>query len=339
MTVKPALTPLTLGPEPFTGDDTDKEHPEGSWDRVEPWQFSKLRHYRRQNRRTARYLRSHGDEAVAARLELCGRLVGWKECAQGHRKGLWLWRCEKRGLCPICDGKHAKQLATRLQAYDGLLRKKPRTGYTWRALTLPVRTDGDIASAVDVALSAFSKLWKHRLGGRKKDEPVGAIRALEIAPQGNIHLHIGYYGPWIEQADLSTWWSEYTGGSYIVHVSKKGSFQRVATEVLKYAAKPAETPTEALVGFWKALGRRPRVRTYGSMRKDVLSRITGVDGGSIDNAVEGAEARVNACPECGDTHTLYITDTTLEPWFQSMEVGWFARGWHPLKGHTGRAPP
>jgi hypothetical protein len=336
-----SVLPLAPPGQTLSGHDTSKESQDG-WERLDGplWPFRKLTRYRRQNRRTAAILRQQGLDTVADRLELCGRLQGFKECGNGHRKSLWVWRCEKRGLCPICDGKRTQIAARRYGVYAQLLQESKagkRAGYRWRHLSLPIATRGDIPGAVAGCWAAWAKLWRHRLGGTEKGAPVAAVASMEISPSGNVHLHVGYFGPHVAQDDLSRWWGDYTGGSFVVSISDKGAtWERVATEVLKYAAKPADTPVETLVAFWKAIKGKGRVRPYGALRADVLSRLTGLSKEEIDERVQAAEEDAGACPECGDRHTRFVLDASLETYVRALTVGHHARLWTP---ETGNRPP
>jgi len=178
-------------------------------------------------------------------------------------------------------------------------------GYRWRLITLPVKTDRDHAAAVDRIGKAFARLWRVFLNPMAKT-PKGekarrlypgcaAFRSIEFGSlKGNVHLHVIYYGPWVDQAKLSDRWHDITGDSYVTDVRAIDGPKGIA-EVAKYAVKMFDTTAKAQVRFWTAIKGKHCTQRYGSLRHSK----------DKEKGLGETEAFELSCELCGSTRYHY----------------------------------
>jgi len=142
------------------------------------------------------------------RLRDCGHIGATVRCDKGHEVQVFRNHCREYRLCPMCAKRRTKELNRELWPLVQHIEQKPVWGYKWRLGTLTTKPCGSHKEAVALALSAFSKLWRNMLDKTN----CAAIRSLEFGPEnGNVHLHFLYYGPYIDQAEVSEEWERLTG--------------------------------------------------------------------------------------------------------------------------------
>lgn len=205
-------------------------------------------------------LEGRGLQKRADRHRLCNRTWNTWQCSacEGETTAA-IATCDLR-VCVSCQRRQSKELAAKTRRkLDAIGQRK---GWRLRLITLTVRTDGleDMRRAVKLLGRALPKLWRKVL----KAEGAGAMFALEAGEaRGNIHCHGLYYGPWVDQKELSAEWSKLTGGSFVVHVTEAKGAGAVA-EVCKYVCHPA-LKVELQAALEDALQGTRRVRTYGTL--------------------------------------------------------------------------
>lgn len=222
-------------------------------------------------------LRKQNHSKQADRVGGCGVVMGRKICADCSDGTLHTSQCGQYHLCPTCARIKSQRLKIELGKHvKGV---KQWRGYSWKFITLTVRTrPGQWSEALRVCVDSFSKAWRMHL----KAPGAGAFRSVEFGPlNGNIHVHVLYYGPFINQAKLARAWERYTGGSYHIKIKAvregkgKGklidpeheiAFADAIEEVAKYSTKMGEVGPQKLVQFWAAIKGSHMTQRYGTLR-------------------------------------------------------------------------
>ena len=279
-----------------------------------PWLAGKLRADQATNDATAAALRDAGriDQAqrlqyeVAGHVVRCGDKMGVHRCGDcGSEVKVERYRCNQARLCPICARMESKRIETYLIDAARKIQTRPVYGYSWKLITLTIKTDGDYRGAVETACKAFSGLWRNYLGGRCRKN-TGAYRSLEFGPKsGNVHIHVLYYGPYLPQAELSEKWEQYSGSSVVDIRRRDGDVENLVGECSKYITKFDEVEPERRVEYWQALKHKRRGMPYGLFRADVLSKWIGCK--YVKPEPEPSfDIDVDLCPNCGSNTFLYI---------------------------------
>lgn len=244
--------------------------------------------------RVSRELHRRGLVKAWRRLDTCGEVLGVRVCTKCGSRQVHANRCGQWRLCPTCARVHSRKVARRLERLRGQVPSRP--GYRWRLLTLPVKTDGQYRRALRVAVDGFSRLWARHL----KRLGAGAYRTVEFGElRGNAHAHVLYYGPWVDQRDLSRWWEAETG-SYVVdvrQVGKRGDFAGAVAEVCKYICKMSSAPPDRAVDLFVAMKGSRMAQAYGVL---------------FGRGLESEAVEVEPCA-CGCTAWVYIYGLPDQP--------------------------
>ena len=239
----------------------------------------------------------------ASRISDCGYAFYDRACRNdGLIVGSVKSHCGQDRLCPTCARIRRSELLKEVHEHIKIISDKPILGYNWRILTLPVKTDGRYRRAANTALRGFSGLWRTLLKGGK-GLSTAAIVHLENGPKtGNVHLHCLYYGPWIDQKELSDRWAKLTGSS-VVHIQRvhQRKLRDAAREALKYMTKFMEIDNAKLVEIWEANKGLKLLRRYGLFRKDCLRAWSGQEV-----AAAPKEKGDPPCPLCGESNYDYL---------------------------------
>ena len=242
---------------------------------------------------------------VADRLRGCGQIQATTTCKQGHEVKKYRYQCGEYRLCPMCAKCRSKELQREIWPLMKHIEAKPVVGYQWRFITLTTKTNGNQKEAVALALSAFTKLWRNML----KKPYVAGIRSLEFGPDtGNVHIHLLYYGPYVNQGDLSEAWGNLTGAPVVdvrLAIEKHGSLKGAVAEVLKYMTNYNKVQDkQLLIKCWKASKGRKLVQRYGLLygRKS-LERWVRV---KIPKLFVPQVQEPSCCPICGDTDLITV---------------------------------
>lgn len=122
----------------------------------------------------------------------------------------------------------------------------------------------------------------------------GLLAAFEIGPNGNLHVHCLYYGPFRWQEEISAVWRRLTG-SYIVWVRAIEDRKKAIREITKYVVKFSEFPESRLIELADLLDPFRRVRAYG--------RFYGVKSEE--------EASEPCCWACGEQDSLRVEEREI----------------------------
>jgi hypothetical protein len=244
----------------------------------------------RQNR-YADALEKNGLEKKAQRHRECNRTWNKYACSECSGSTFSAVATCRLRTCLSCQARQSKELHARVA--EKLDAAKKTRGFRLRLITLTVQTNGlgDMARAIGLLGEALPKLWRKVL----KRKSAGAMFAMEAGEaRGNIHVHGLYWGPWVDQRELSHVWSELTGACVVDVRLARGD--AAAREVCKYVCSPL-LPIAILTELESALQGKRRIRMYGCFF------------GSDD--VEEPETPGRSCPACGVVGCLTLIATTL----------------------------
>jgi len=162
--------------------------------------------------------------------------------------------------CPTCAGNRSFDLYKEIcEIVSGL---KFNNLYRLRHIVLTWGTEGSVDHRVQKTLKAFVKLWRNYL----KPLSVGAVMSLELGSKnGSVHLHILFYGLYVDVEDLRKKWFELTGKFevWINEISPGAKGRKGIREALKYATKGVCSDLSLGYEIERALKKVRRVRRYG----------------------------------------------------------------------------
>jgi Replication protein len=276
----------------------------------------------------------------AAALRGCGKAAIHLQCRWCSTEHYKPARCAAR-TCPICSRIAAALLVARIVEritdHDKIIQgskwegpgKSRKRG--WKLLTLTLRAVQDVqarfnATTLRAQVQLISRLyrefWRRTHWGRqirdsynkrkRARRDTSYVVAIEVSPEGVVHLHALVFGEYVFQADLSALWQKVTGSSYVVdiravHGVGPGATAGALREVLKYATKgekgdPRQAEHAAAVEY--AFKDTHRVRMGGAIRSvrigDAFEDAHPVDLSTQVLNTDGEE-RISpaACQVCG----------------------------------------
>ena len=275
-------------------------------------------------------LREQWPERARALLE-CGLgaiQLNCKCCSAPH---LVPFRCGARtcSTCaPIAAAAIVDRIAARVAVHDVLMLGEPWDGQgseqqrSWRLVTLTTRADADVEARftpltlrrqVRRVRKAFPRLWRSLDWGRqvrdsdtrrkRSRRDTSYVFALEVSPQGMVHVHALVYGEYIPQGKLEAAWGAAVREHARVDVRTVSDPEGVAgalREVLKYATKGekgSRSQPERAAAVELAFRNVHRVGLGGAVRR---VKLTELDGATED--VRGADLhneRALSCESCG----------------------------------------
>ena len=177
--------------------------------------------------------------------------------------------CESR-LCLDCSKRTAGKMIQKLHKKYKTIQKI--VGFRLRMITLTIKTDGQYRESIIKLGKSMTKLWNNYLFRgikglrRTKGNRVlsGLVSSFEFGEEsGNVHAHCLYYGPFIDQEELSIKWKEITKDSMIVDIRLVTDEQKGMIEVLKYVTNLEKCEPSKLVQYYEALKGKRRIRTFG----------------------------------------------------------------------------
>lgn len=244
-------------------------------------------HDRAWGARVLALLREQGYHQQANRIERCGHYAHQcRDC--GYQKPQRL-SCNENRLDPYCARIYAGK---RFKAYWRDSERIPiRAGYHWQFITLTVRTVGNYRESLDRVKAGFAHLRRSWLKGPDQAGYWG-VHFGQVS--GNDHLHVLFYGPGVDQDELSRRWRELMTGSFVVDVQRvkdRGHLRSCLGYLLDTGM--AEIEPERWVEIWRATRGVHFSGRWGTLR--------GLP--KIEPAHEpGAGKSVDRCPVCGGTH-------------------------------------
>lgn len=234
--------------------------------------------------------------------------------------------CQLR-TCPDCAHREASRLLARYMPTMQQYVERPfRPDWKFRKFVFTTGIsllDDDVRGQVKALYASLRKVFETALKARYQGpiaiSDVGILVDHEFGPNGTkVHFHGIYYGPWIEQEDLSRLWATLTGWNvvriYGIGKSKLGGdLASAVAEVLKYTTKFWKREKSGKVVFvepdlvpilHKVLHGTRRVRSWG-----------------LFYGIQQPEEQV-FCPDCGAPLAL-LSRTEWDAWSQT--------GWTPLE--------
>ena len=193
--------------------------------------------------------------------------------------------CDLR-FCPRCAPRRFARLYARHAPVLDFIRHNSRRGFLLREITLTSTNTGELTSE---QIKKFNQDVKRTLKALMKGvQGWGALVVDEVGFNNtNLHAHILFYGPYIEQPRLAAVWHEVSGHqvAWINRARVAGS--RALLHLLKYVSKPPADDPE-IIG-------RLEVAFHGTKRVHALGLFYNFNRGDTD----GAPSEWQTCPKCG----------------------------------------
>jgi hypothetical protein len=193
--------------------------------------------------------------------------------------------CDLR-YCPRCGPRQFARLIEKYAPIVKFFSSQRRPGHLLREITLTTRNTDSLTSDQVKKFNEDVKETLKNFMKRKKD--CGAIWCDEVGFNNtNLHAHILFYGPYVNQNRLAEVWHEVSGHQVVFITKAHVNGPKALIHLLKYVSKlPASDPE--IIGLLEvAFHGRRRVHALG-----VFYNFTGED---TDNL--GSEW--NTCPHCG----------------------------------------
>ena len=181
-------------------------------------------------------LRTHLSKRLESFLT-CGKAGSGRRCGDcnNDREGSGTFRgtrtCKTRA-CPVCSKLRSERYSEWVEEAWDLVEKRP--GYAWRWLTLTTKYDPyskddahwtALRARARACSKAAEKVWSKLLKGKKGDVlSAGAVRTIECARRGMVHVNLLYYGPALDldQVDaLTSKVSPLMGHAHLSKVNRK----------------------------------------------------------------------------------------------------------------------
>lgn len=212
--------------------------------------------------RVADVLIQNGLASKANRFLECQRYGVRVECKGPEKHGLFAQiYCDLR-FCPRCGGR---QFARLIQKYSPVVKwicRNRRRGYRLRAITLTSRKQPKLSSE---QVGTFNDDVKDTLKLLSKGvDGWGAIWSDEVGFNNlNLHAHILYYGPYIDQRTLAAAWLKISGHEVVYITKAPPNPAKALLYLLKYVSKPPADDPEIIGQLEVAFHTKRRVHTLG----------------------------------------------------------------------------
>jgi hypothetical protein len=236
--------------------------------------------------RVAQVLIENHLAAKANRYIQCSRYGTRLQCNGDGKHDLFSpLYCDLR-YCPRCGPRQFARLIEKYSPVVKLLSSRRRQGYLLREITLTTRKSGDLTSPL---IKEFNKDAKETLKLLMKGvEDWGAIWCDEMGFNNlNLHCHVLFYGPYIEQARLAEVWRKVSGHEVVFITKAHVNGPKALVHLLKYVAKPPGDDPEVIGQLEAAFHGRRRVHALG-----VFYNFVGDD-------VDHLRSEWKTCPFCG----------------------------------------
>jgi hypothetical protein len=222
----------------------------------------------------------------AKRYMECSRFGCHLQC-QGEAKHEFFspLYCDLR-FCPRCGPRQYARLVAKYSPVLTHVRTHPQRDYLLRELTLTSRNTGTLTSEQIRMFNEFVKKTLEKLMVGVKGW--GAIWCDEVGfDNTNLHAHVLFYGPFVEQKRLAAVWRQISGFEvvYIRKAHTRGSL--ALRHLLKYVSKPPSRNPE-IVGLLE-------VAFHGRRRVHAIGLFYNFAGDDPDNLA----SKWVKCPECG----------------------------------------
>lgn len=222
----------------------------------------------------------------AARFIECLRFGYCLACeGQEAHKFFAVHRCDFR-FCPNCAPRMFLQLYEKYSPLLSQISAHVRQGFLLREITLTSANSGTLTSQ---QIKKFNQDVKKTLKQLMRGvEGWGAIWSDEVGHNNlNLHAHVLFYGPYIEQRKLADVWHAVSGHQvvWIKKAAQRGT--RALLYLLKYVSKPPANDPE-LIG-------QLEVAFYGCRRVHTLGLFYNFKSPESRRSKE----ELKQCPRCG----------------------------------------
>ena len=234
-----------------------------------------------------------GDVLIANHL--CSKAKRYMECSlfgcclqcqgDGHHEFFSPLYCDLR-FCPRCGPRQYARLVAKYVPVLTYVRTYPKRGYRLRELTLTSKNTGTLTSEQIRTFNEHVKKTLEKIMAGTKGW--GAIWCDEVGfDNTNLHAHVLFYGPYVEQKYLGEVWRQISGFE-VVYVRKAHARGSLALRhLLKYVSKPPSRNPEMIGLLEVAFHGRRRVHAVG-----LFYNFAGADPDNL-------ESKWDKCPECG----------------------------------------
>ena len=270
--------------------------------------------------RVADVLIENGLGKRAARFMECHRFGYCLQC-EGEKPHMFfsVLCCDLR-FCPRCGARMFARLIEKYSPVLSHLKAHPRRGYLLRELTLTSRNTGNLTAD---QIKKFNKDVKNTLKALMRGEKGwGAIWCDEVGFNNqNLHAHVLFYGPYIEQKRLAEVWHEVSGHQVVWIKRARTHGRRALLYLLKYVSKPPADDPEFIGQLEVAFYKCRRVHTLGLFYNFAASEAAAEAGHLVTNAKQ--------CPFCGTRLRRIIGNAPINDLvLQGMH---FIGEYHPAK--------
>ena len=193
--------------------------------------------------------------------------------------------CDLR-YCPRCGPRQFARLIEMYAPVVKLLSSLRRPGSLLREITLTTRKTDSLSSP---QIKKFNEDVKKTLKLLMKGKvDWGAMLCDEVGFNNlNLHAHILFYGPYIEQAHLAEVWREISGHEVVYITKAHVNGPKALIHLLKYVSKPPANVPEIIGQLEVAFHGRRRVHALG-----VFYNFVGDDTDNLNSEWK-------TCPLCG----------------------------------------
>lgn len=229
---------------------------------------------------------SAGLAKKAARYMECSRFAVCLECdGDGRHRFFSPLYCDLR-FCPRCGRRMFARLYAKYVPVLSYLRSHHCRGYGLREITLTSKNEGTLTSEqikrFNLEVKNTLKRLMHHVSGW------GAIWCDEVGFDNfNLHAHILFYGPYIDQKRLAEVWHEISGHQVVWIRPAHAKGPLALRHLLKYVGKPPASKPEIIGQLEVAFHGRRRVHALG-----VFYNFAGADP-------DNEESEWTSCPICG----------------------------------------
>ena len=221
----------------------------------------------------------------------CGRRGFRLRCeGEEHHEFFSALYCDLR-FCLRCAPRRFARLYAKHAGVLDFVRRSPRRSFLLREITLTSANTGVLASE---QIKKFNKDVKKTLKLLMKGvEGWGALCVDEVGFNNtNLHVHILFYGPYIEQERLAAIWKK-VSGHQVAWISKaRVSGARALLHLMKYVSKPPADDPE-IIG-------QLEVAFHGTRRVHALGLFHNFSRGDAD----AVDSEWQCCPKCGAKLTV-----------------------------------
>lgn len=213
-----------------------------------------------ENQEQAKHLWNLGLRSKANRLGCCRRFGVRAECRNGHAFYRSL-RCELR-FCCSCGPSVAARLFERHVVLEKIVQSK--RGWVLALLDFTVRNTGQLPDAESIRSmnKSVRRVMKKLL---RRVKGWGFLWVNEFGFDGtNLHCHGIYYGPYLEQRQISGAWFAETGCPVVWIQRVRRGFRSALWHHLGYVTKPPSNDPQRLAELEVAFNGVRRVHTLGA---------------------------------------------------------------------------